>query len=212
VVRPSSGRADAYAANAAWWALSVEAPPGGGVGTVGPIKVMVDADRVAGFFAFVREHHDGTSVEDRSARWPSDMASAFMALVPRLFELVPDQSKARALTHVMTVLASAAKVEVVKVYSLNAIFTGAFETMFGCMVRGWLAKDATIRDALYQAYKDLLVVSTTTTKESFDFLMAGAACFPRDFSQVSSFMRTFEDRCGECLRGVVAKFYEAQVK
>ena len=168
-------------------------------------------DSIAAYFDFMALYHDGTN--GTGAWWPSHMAAAFMTRVQGLFEVVPDESQARVLTDVMNMLASAAKAQVFKEYPMNTLFATEFKFMFGRVVKNWLTKDATIRDALYQAYERVMVVTPMTAKESFDFLLGGASCFPTGFSQAARLdMRSFEARYEECRRGVFANVCQALVE
>ena len=196
VVRSHETATEAYAACPKWFAFSS-----------GSTQVMVYDHGVADFFEFVRARFEDASTAAPSAMWPSDMASAFMSLVATFFDLVPDESKADALVCVLTVLSSAANAKVFESYPMNTIFAQAFKAMFERLVAKWQAKGEVVRDALYEAYKTLLVVSTTTQKTSFDFLLYGTACFPVGFSRLECFdMRTYEARYEECSRALVAKF------
>ena len=189
-----------YAVNSLWFGMS---GPG--------VNLKVDPHRIAAYFEFMVFYHDGTN--GTGAWWPSHMAAAFMTRVLGLFEVVPDESQARVLTDVMNMLASAAKAQVFKEYPMNTLFAAEFKFMFGRVVKNWLTKDAAIRDALYQAYERVMVVTPMTAKESFDFLLVGASCFPTGFSQAAPLdMRSFEARYEECRRGVFANVCQALVE
>jgi hypothetical protein len=53
-----------------------------------------------------------------------------------------------------------------------------------------------------------MVVTATTSKNSYEFLLAGAACFPAGFSSRPPMdMRSFDDRYKEVIQGAVTEVY-----
>ena len=80
---------------------------------------------------------------------------------------------------------------------MNVVYTGAFRNMFSALLNGRLAENevgAAVRKKLCSAYAGLLDVTTTTTKEYFEFIVAGASCFDPVCFPGAGDTRTFEER------------------
>lgn len=168
-------------------------------------KVVLTTKAITDFFTLVSKVHDANLTTRRvNAFWLSDMAAAFMAVVKPL---------ATAEAKNVGILASAVNTPALQSveYPIKAVYVQAFVRMFSDALQDWHTTPPDVREAFFGAYSELLTVTTSTTKEYFDFVMHGAKCFDRNFFPEAAKLDTicYDDRRAACIKQLTEQFKSA---